>query len=61
MLPTKMLITSTCFQVWRSNSLTVISLQNVFQMTPLVLQVHLQVVREIVNDTNTVLYGDYLV
>ena len=34
------------------------SLQNVFQMTPLALQAHLQAAREIVNDTNAFLYGD---
>ena len=33
-------------------------LQNRFQMTPLGFQEHLQTVREIVNGTNTFLYGD---
>ena len=33
-------------------------LENVFQMTPLALQTHLQVAHKIVNDTNVFLYGD---
>ena len=77
MPPTKMPITSTCFQgitsylVHINFSLWMIipqsfhlagqmgrlscSLQNVFQMTPLVLQAHLQAAHEIVNDMTVVL------
>ena len=46
------------FSVRRSNSVTFMFSPKCAPDDPLVLQAHLQVVREIVNDTNTFLYGD---
>ena len=45
----------TKFPVCRSDSLTLCSLQNMFQMTPLALQACLQAACEVVNDTTVVL------
>ena len=80
MPPTRMLITSTCFQSVTSYLVHInfslcrispqsfqfvgqvvqllYSIRNMFQMTPLALQAHLQVAYKIVNNTNTFLYRD---